>query len=220
MNKTELAKIIDHTLLKQNAVKEDVKKLCDEAIKYHFGMVITHPYNLKYCKEFLKGTDIRIGSVAGFPYGTNTIEAKAYEAKDAIEKGAMEIDMVMNIGALRDKDYDYVYNDVKAVVDACKEVPVKVILETCFLTDEEILKASELCLKAGAAFIKTSTGFAGEGATVKNVKLMKSVVEGTNCKVKAAGGIRTYEDAISMIEAGASRIGTSSGCTIIDSIKE
>ena len=220
MNKQELAKYIDHTLLKANATKEDVKKLCDEAKKYGFRTVFVHPYNIGYCKEFLQGTDILVGSVAGFPYGTNSKESKAFEAKDAVSKGAQEIDMVINIGALRDKKYDYVYEDVHGVVEACGNVIVKVILETCYLTDEEIVKASEICAKAGAAFVKTSTGFATGGAKVEHVRLMKQAVEGTGCKVKAAGGIRTYEDVMSMIEAGAERIGTSAGCGIIDGMKD
>ena len=218
MKKEQLAKYIDHTLLGAYSTKEQIQKLCMEAKEYTFASVCVNPANIEYCREILDGCEVKICCVVGFPLGAQTTETKAFETKDAIEKGAEEIDMVINIGALKDKDYDKVLNDIKAVVTAAAGKTVKVIIETCYLTDEEKIKASELTKEAKADFVKTSTGFGTAGATLQDVILMKKAV-GDECMVKAAGGIRNYEDAIKMIEAGADRLGTSAGIAIIDGCK-
>lgn len=215
MNDKDLSgylKLIDHTLLKQDASLADVKKCCEEAVLYGFYSVITQPYYIADVKKFLKGSGVLCGSVIGFPFGAEFTDVKVYQAKRATGSGAEETDMVMAISALKNKDYDYVLNDIKAVVFAAK-VPVKIILETALLTQEEIIKACNLCIEAGAAFVKTSTGYFGGGATVENVKIMSEVCGG-RIKVKAAGGIRVAEDLINMVNAGASRIGTSGGVNI------
>lgn len=207
-----LAKYIDHTILKVDATKNDIKKLCEEAMEYGFKSVCINACHVKYAKELLKDSDVLIATVVGFPLGATTTETKAFEAKQAVENGASEIDMVINVGALKDGDYDFVLNDIKTVVDSCK-VTVKVILETCKLTKEEIVMATKLAVKAKAHFVKTSTGFSDGGAKVEDVKLMKE-----NCgslEVKASGGVRDKKTALEMIEAGATRIGTSSGIKII-----
>lgn len=209
--------MIDHTLLKPNATKEDISLLCEEAKKYEFVAICVNPYYIPLCKELLKDSDVKIATVVGFPLGSNTKEVKAFETIDAIKNGAQEIDMVINIGALKNKDYDVVMEDIKAVVDAAKgDAIVKVIIETCLLTDDEKKKVCEISLEAGADFVKTSTGFSSGGATVEDVKLMKSIV-GDKMEVKASGGIRDLETANKMIEAGATRLGTSSGIKIIES---
>ena len=209
--------MIDHTLLKPDSTKEEISLLCEEAKKYEFAAICVNPYYISLCKELLKDSDVKIATVVGFPLGANTKEVKAFETIDAIKKGAQEIDMVINIGALKDKDYDVVMDDIKAVVDAAKdEAVVKVILETCLLTDEEKKKACEISLEAGADFVKTSTGFSTGGATIEDVKLMKSIA-GDKMEVKASGGIRDLETANKMIEAGATRLGTSSGIKIVES---
>lgn len=214
----QINKMIDHTLLKAEARKEDVKRLCQEAIEYEFGAVCIHPYYLEYAKGLLEGSQVKLCTVVGFPLGTNGLETKAFETDRAIEKGAEEIDMVMNIGALKDKNYDKVRKDIEAVVRAAKNrAIVKVIIETNLLTDEEKIKACEIVVEAGADFVKTSTGFSGGGATVEDVKLMKSTV-GDKIGVKAAGGIRDYRTAQAMVEAGATRLGTSAGVSIVKSI--
>jgi len=221
MNREELAKYIDHTNLKPYATREDIKKLCEEAKKYGFYAVCVNPYRVKDAKEFLKGSDIKIASVVGFPLGATFTETKVQEALMAIHSGAQEIDMVMNIGALKDGNYEFVEADIREVVEAVHPVgvKVKVIIETCYLTKDEIVKACQLAKRAGADFVKTSTGFGTAGAKVEDVKLMREVV-GEEMGVKAAGGIHTAKEAIEMIEAGANRIGASRSVQIIESMED
>lgn len=208
-------KLIDHTLLKSDATLSMITQLCDEAMKYHFASVCVNPTWVHYCADYLKDCDVKVCTVIGFPLGASTTETKIFEAKNAIENGADEIDMVINIGALKDGHLDLVYNDIKAVVDACFNHCVKVIIETCLLTDEEKRTACHLAVKAHATFVKTSTGFSTGGATVHDVTLMKETV-GDQCFVKASGGVRNYEDMMAMIHAGASRIGTSAGVKLMN----
>lgn len=210
----KLNKYIDHTLLKADATKEKIAQLCEEAKAHDFASVCVNTYWVSYCKELLKSSDVKVCTVVGFPLGAMNTKAKAFETADAIENGAEEIDMVINIGELKARNYDAVRNDVKAVVEAAKGHCVKVILENCLLTKEEIVKACELCVDAGAMFVKTSTGFSTSGASVEDVSLMKEAVKG-KCKVKAAGGVRNYDDLMKMIEAGADRIGTSAGVALM-----
>jgi len=214
-----IAKYIDHTNLKPYASAEDIKKLCDEAIEYGFYAVCVNPYRVKLARDYLKekNADVKVASVIGFPLGATPTEIKVAEAKKALEDGADELDMVINIGALKDKDYDYVRNDIAEIVKVAHEkgAKVKVIIETCYLTDEEKVKACELAKEAGADFVKTSTGFGTGGATVEDVKLMRKMV-GPEMGVKAAGGVHTYEQALAMIEAGATRIGASHGVQIVE----
>jgi deoxyribose-phosphate aldolase len=216
----DIARYIDHTNLKPYATKEDIIKLCEEAKEHNFYAVCVNPYRVKLAKEQLKETDIKVASVIGFPLGATPTEVKVFEAKKALEDGADELDVVINIGALKDKDYEYVKKDIAEVVKVAHEkgAIVKVIIETCYLTNEEKEIACKLAMEAGADFVKTSTGFGSEGATVEDVRLMRNVV-GDKLGVKAAGGIRTYEKAIAMIEAGANRIGTSSGVKIVEGKK-
>lgn len=208
-------KMIDHTVLKADTPLETVKIICDEAMEYGFASVCINPCHVAYCADYLKDSDVNVCTVIGFPLGANTSAVKAFETKDAIANGADEIDMVMNIGALKDKNYDLVRNDVKAVVEAANGTLVKVILETCLLTEDEIKKACELCVEAKADYVKTSTGFSTRGATIEDVQIMKAAVQG-KAKVKAAGGVRTHEDMVKIVEAGADRIGTSAGCSLVD----
>lgn len=208
-------KMIDHTVLKADTPLETVKRICDEAMEYGFASVCINPCHVAYCADYLKDSDVNVCTVIGFPLGANTSAVKAFETKDAIANGADEIDMVMNIGALKDKNYDLVRNDVKAVVEAANGTLVKVILETCLLTEDEIKKACELCVEAKADYVKTSTGFSTRGATIEDVQIMKATVQG-KAKVKAAGGVRTHEDMVKIVEAGADRIGTSAGCSLVD----
>ena len=208
-------KMIDHTVLKADTPLETVKRICDEAMEYGFASVCINPCHVAYCADYLKDSDVNVCTVIGFPLGANTSAVKAFETKDAIANGADEIDMVMNIGALKDKNYDLVRNDVKAVVEAANGTLVKVILETCLLTEDEIKKACELCVEAKADYVKTSTGFSTRGATIEDVRIMKEAVHG-KAKVKAAGGVRTHEDMVKIVEAGADRIGTSAGCSLVD----
>ncbi len=208
-------KMIDHTVLKADTPLETVKRICDEAMEYGFASVCINPCHVAYCADYLKDSDVNVCTVVGFPLGANTSAVKAFETKDAIANGADEIDMVMNIGALKDKNYDLVRNDVKAVVEAANGTLVKVILETCLLTEDEIKKACELCVEAKADYVKTSTGFSTRGATIEDVQIMKAAVQG-KAKVKAAGGVRTHEDMVKIVEAGADRIGTSAGCSLVD----
>lgn len=210
-----LAKFIDHTLLKPNATEDEVKKICDEAKEYGFASVCVNQYHTKFVNKQLESSDVKVCTVVGFPLGAVASEVKAFETKLAVEDGAQEIDMVINIGALKDKKYDYVLNDIKAVVEAAKPVIVKVILETCLLTDEEKIKACQLSVEAGAHFVKTSTGFSTGGATVYDVKLMRETV-GKDIGVKASGAVRDYETAMAVIEAGANRIGASAGIAIVN----
>ena len=207
-------KMIDHTVLKADTPLETVKRICDEAMEYGFASVCINPCHVAYCADYLKDSDVNVCTVIGFPLGANTSAVKAFETKDAIANGADEIDMVMNIGALKDKNYDLVRDDVKAVVEAANGTLVKVILETCLLTEDEIKKACELCVEAKADYVKTSTGFSTRGATIEDVRIMKEAVHGKS-KVKAAGGVRTPEDMVKIVAAGADRIGTSAGCSLV-----
>ncbi|MGX8851599.1 deoxyribose-phosphate aldolase [Amedibacillus sp. YH-ame10] len=210
----ELNKYIDHTLLKADAVYDKIKVLCEEAKEYDFASVCVNGCWVKTCADLLKGSNVMVCTVIGFPLGATTTAAKAFETKDAIANGASEIDMVLNIGAMKAGNYDLVKEDIAAVVKAADGHCVKVILENCLLTKEEIVKACQLCMEAGATFVKTSTGFSTSGATPEDVKLMKDTVKGV-CKVKAAGGVRCYEDMEKMVEAGADRIGTSAGVALM-----
>lgn len=215
MDKKTIASMIDHTILKPEAAKEEVEKLCKEALEFGFASVCVNPYYVKLVAQLLKGSKVKTCAVVGFPLGANTWKVKAFEAKKAVEDGASEVDMVINVGALKNGDYDVVLEDIKAVVDSVKDQAiVKVILETCLLTDDEKIKACQLAKDAGAHFVKTSTGFSKGGATVHDVELMRKTV-GPNMGVKASGGVRTYEDAVAMIEAGANRIGASSSVKIV-----
>ncbi|EOA07099.1 Deoxyribose-phosphate aldolase [Mycoplasma yeatsii 13926] len=211
----KLNKYIDHTILKPEATKQDIINLCNQAKEYDFATVCVNTCWTSFCKELLKDTNVGITNVVGFPLGACLTEVKAFEVKKAIENGADEIDMVLNVGALKDKNYDLVLNDMKEVKKAAGDHVVKVILENCLLTREEIIKACELAVEAGLEFVKTSTGFNKSGATVEDVKLMSEVVK-DKAQVKAAGGVRTYEDAIAMINAGATRLGTSGGVNIVN----
>ena len=211
----KLNKYIDHTLLKADATKEQITKLCNEAKQYDFASVCVNTCYVPLCKELLKESDVKVCCVVGFPLGAMDSDSKAFEAKNAVLNGADEVDMVINVGALKDKNYDYVTKDIEKVVNASKPSIVKVIIETCLLTDEEKVEACKCALNAKAAFVKTSTGFSTNGATVEDVKLMKDTVK-DNCKVKAAGGIRSYEDALKMIDAGADRLGCSAGVKIME----
>lgn len=212
-----LNKHIEHTLLKQDAKLEDFTKLFNEAKEHQFLGVCINPAYVKLAKENLKNSDVKVVTVVGFPLGANRSDVKAYETSKAVEDGADEIDMVINVTALKNKDYDFVVNDIKAVKAACQDKPLKVILETDLLEKDEIKKACELCVEAKADFVKTSTGFVkgGVGAKVEDVKLMYETVFPHGLKVKASGGIRDKETAIKMIEAGAERLGTSSGVKIV-----
>jgi len=210
-----IAKLIDHTVLKPNTTKEDVMKVLEEAKKYNFASVCINPTWVKLAAEELAGYDVDVCTVIGFPLGANTTETKVFETKDVIAKGATEVDMVINVGALKDGDNEFVENDIREVVEAAKgKALVKVIIETCLLTDEEKVRACELSVKAGADFVKTSTGFSTGGATAEDIALMRKTV-GENVGVKASGGVRTREDAEKMIEAGASRIGASASVAIV-----
>lgn len=207
---------IDHTLLKPEATEEQVKKICDEAKKYQFASVCVNTYYTSLVSKQLEGTNVKTCVVIGFPLGATTKEVKAFETKQAIENGAQEVDMVINVGALKDKKYDEVRDDIKAVVEIAKDKAlVKVILETCLLTKDEIVKACELSKEAGVDFVKTSTGFSTGGATVEDVKLMRETV-GSEIGIKASGGVRTTEDAEAFIAAGANRIGASASIAIVD----
>ncbi len=212
-----LNKHIEHTLLKQDAKLEDFIKLFNEAKEHKFLGVCINPAYVKLAKENLKDSDVKVVTVIGFPLGANRSDVKAFEASKAVEDGADEIDMVINVTAIKNKDYDFVVNDIKTVKAACKDKPLKVILETDLLEKDEIKKACELCVEAKADLVKTSTGFVknGVGAKAEDVKLMYETVSPYGLKVKASGGIRDKEAAIKMIEAGAERLGTSSGVKIV-----
>ncbi|MCM3341797.1 deoxyribose-phosphate aldolase [Paenibacillus sp. MER TA 81-3] len=211
-----IAGIIDHTLLRADATKEDIAKLTEEAKQYEFASVCVNPAWVAYSAEQLAGTQVNVCTVIGFPLGAATSAVKAYETKDAIANGANEVDMVINIGALKAQDYELVEKDIRAVVEAASgKALVKVIIEACLLTDEEKVRACELAVKAGADFVKTSTGFSTGGATREDVALMRSTV-GQRAGVKASGGVRSLEDMNGMIEAGATRIGASSGVQIME----
>jgi len=210
----ELNKYIDHTKLGANVSKTQIDQLIEEAKKYNFKSICVNPIWVKYAKEQLKGTDVLVCTVIGFPHGTHTAIVKTQETLDAVINGADEIDMVINVSALKSGDYETILDEIRGVVVSAGDLVVKVIIETCYLTNEEIVKACELSVEAGAAFVKTSTGFGTAGATVEHVTLMKKTVK-DEALVKASGGVRTYEDAVKMINAGASRIGTSNGVDIV-----
>ncbi len=215
----EIGSYIDHTLLKPDATKEQVNKLCMEALEYSFCSVCVNSSRVPLAAGLLKGSPVKVCAVVGFPLGAMESSAKGFEAAAAIAAGASEIDMVINIGALKEGDHDFVENDIKTVRKSCgKGIILKTIIETCLLTDEEKKAACRIALKAGADFVKTSTGFSTGGATEDDVRLMKNEV-GDKAKVKASGGVRSYEDAVKMIKAGASRLGTSSGIAIITGAK-
>lgn len=212
----EINRHIEHTLLKQDAKKEEFIKLFEEAKEHQFLGVCINPLYVSLAKEYLKDSDVKIVTVIGFPLGANRSDVKAYETQKAVEDGADEIDMVINVSALKNKDYEFVKQDIEIVKAFCEDKPLKVILETDLLTTDEIKKACEICIKAKADFVKTSTGFVknGTGAKVEDVKLMYETVSPHGLKVKASGGIRDKETALKMLEAGAERLGTSSGVKI------
>ena len=211
----KLNKYIDHTLLKPDASQEQIETLIEEAKKYDFASVCVNPTWVSFAAQALKATDVKVCTVIGFPLGANTPELKAFETSDAIQNGANEVDMVINIGALKSRNFDLVERDIRAVVEAAKGTLVKVIIETCLLTDDEKVKACQIAQKAGADFVKTSTGFSTGGATVADVALMRKTV-GPDMGVKASGGARSYEDALAFIKAGVTRIGASSGVAIME----
>ncbi|MDY0346513.1 MAG: deoxyribose-phosphate aldolase [Acholeplasma sp.] len=210
-----LNKYIDHTKLGPSVRASEIVKLCEEAKTYDFMSVCVNPNYVKLAKASLASSNVLVCTVVGFPSGAHETSVKAFETKQAILDGADEIDMVISVGNLKDQQYDHVLNDIKSVVQAAAGKTVKVILETCLLTDEEIVKACELTVKAGAHFVKTSTGFSTGGATKEHIQLMRQTV-GPNFGVKASGGVRSYEDAMTMINAGATRIGASSGIKIME----
>lgn len=213
----QLANMVDHTNLKAFADDAAFQKLCDEARKYNFKMVAINPAQTVRCKKKLEGSPVHVGAAIGFPLGQTTLECKIFETKDAIEKGADEIDYVINVAELKNKNYDYIKKEMEEIVKICSEAgkTSKVIFENCYLTDDEKRKVAEIAKEVKPDFIKTSTGFGTGGATVEDVKLMKSVV-GDEVKVKAAGGIRDLKTALAMIEAGAERLGTSAGVAIVE----
>ncbi len=216
----DMAKMIDHTNLNATATVDDIKKLCEEALEHQFASVCIHPIYVPLATKLLEESSVKVCTVIGFPLGANTAETKAFETKNAIKNGAQEVDMVMNIGAFKSGAYDLVRSDIKAVKDATKasgvssDVIVKVILETCYLTDDEIVKACEIVKDVGGDFVKTSTGFGTEGAVEEKISIMRKTV-GRDIGVKASGGIGNFEEALSMLDAGANRIGASSGVNIV-----
>ena len=214
MNRAALARMIDHTELHAYATLVDIEELCDEAVEWGFASVSINSAWTSYCARRLKDTDVIVDTVVGFPLGANTPHTKIEEAREAVKNGATEIDAVINVGALKSGYGDFVEQEIGALVRAVKDVPLKVILETSYLTTEEKVAVCEMSVRAGAAFVKTSTGFGLGGATVEDVQLMRKVV-GDAIGVKAAGGIRTYGQAVAMIEAGATRLGTSAGVAIL-----
>ena len=214
------AAMIDHTLLKPEATKEQVRTICEEAVKYGFHSVCVNSSFVYYCASLLKNTDVKVCTVIGFPLGAMPTAGKAAEAKTAVADGAGELDMVIHVGMIKSGDWDYVRQDIASVVEAADgQALVKVILETCLLTDEEKEKACRICLEAGADYVKTSTGFSSGGATVEDVALMRRTV-GDKAGVKASGGIRTLADVKAMTRAGASRIGASAGIAIVKEMNE
>lgn len=216
----DMAKYIDHTYLKPEASVNEIRKICDEAKKYHCASVCVNPSYIQYVAQQLEGSGVTPCCVIAFPFGTSTPEAKAFEASDAASKGAREIDMVINVGAIKSGDWLLVKRDIEGVVNAVKgRAKVKVIIEACLLTDEEKVKACTVAKLVGAAFVKTSTGYSTGGATVEDVRLMRETV-GPEMGVKASGGVRTYDDAIAMLKAGANRLGCSSTMKIVSGVKE
>lgn len=219
MNKKNLAKMMDHTLLKATATPAQIEQLCAEARQIDSASVCVNPYYVPLAKKLLAGSDVKVCTVIGFPLGANTSETKAFETADAIAKGAQEVDMVINVGALLAGDEATVLEDMKAVVKAANGTLVKVIIETCYLNDEQKKTACRLAMEAGADFVKTSTGFGTGGATPADVALMRSVV-GDKLQVKASGGIRTYEDAMAVVEASADRLGVSASLAILEGAED
>ncbi|MGI6284680.1 deoxyribose-phosphate aldolase [Neomoorella humiferrea] len=219
-DKKALAAVIDHTLLKPQATPEDIVRLCEEAINYRFASVCINPCYVSLASRVLRGTGVKTCTVIGFPLGANETSIKIKEAQKAIEQGASEIDMVINIGMLKSKEFSYVGKEIKDIVDVAtkEQAIVKVIIETCLLDKEEKIAACKLAIENGAAFVKTSTGFNGPGAAVSDIILMRETV-GDKIKIKASGGIRDYQTAIAMLEAGANRIGTSSGVAITEALR-
>jgi deoxyribose-phosphate aldolase len=221
MDTSKLAATIDHTLLKPQATEADIVKLCREAKEYKFSSVCVNPTHVNLASKLLTGTTVKVCTVIGFPLGANTSEVKAFEAKDAMAKGATELDMVINVGALKHKDYNLVLHDIQAVVETAKGQPgilVKVIIETALLTQEEKVKACQLAVEAGADYVKTSTGFSGGGASTEDITLMRQTV-GPQIGVKASGGVKNLQDALVMLEAGATRIGASAGIAIVKGLE-
>ena len=210
-----IASYIDHTMLAPQATVSQIRKLCEEAVKYHFASVCVNSCHVALCAELLKGTGVNVCTVVGFPLGAMSTKAKAFEAECAVADGAVEIDMVINVGALKDENWTFVEDDIRAVKKACGGKLLKVILETCLITDDEIVRACQLSEAAGADYVKTSTGFSKGGATAEAVSLMRKTV-GDRLGVKASGGIRDRESALKMIEAGASRLGCSAGVKIME----
>ncbi len=210
----KLAKFIDHTLLKPDASYADIKRLCEEALKFGFHSACVHPYYIGVVNNLLKGSNVRITTVIGFPFGMTTTEGKVYEAMQAALAGADELDIVINIGALKSGDWDFVRKDISDVIAATKGLVHKVIIEACYLTTAEKRKVVDIALQVGAEFIKTSTGFGLKGAQTRDIRLIKSIV-GDKAGIKAAGGIRTLKQVLAMLEAGATRIGTSAGVSIM-----
>ncbi|MCF0148959.1 MAG: deoxyribose-phosphate aldolase [Clostridium sp.] len=216
MNKKDLARMIDHTILKPEATEKEIETLCKEALEYNFASVCVNPSMVEKAAELLKGSDVKVCTVIGFPLGATTTEVKAFETEDVIKKGATEVDMVINVGKLKDGNLEYVKKDIEAVVNAAKgKALTKVIIETCLLTDEEKVTACKLSKEAGSDFVKTSTGFSTGGATASDIKLMRETV-GKELGVKASGGVRSLEDAMAMIENGATRIGASASIAICE----
>jgi len=219
VTKRQLERMIDSTNLRPDATTEDIKKLCRDAKKYNFASVCVNPCFVSLAADLLISVEVKVCCAIGFPLGAATPESKVFEAKDAVRNGADEIDMVINIGALKDKKYEIVKKEIKDIVDVVGKVVVKVIIETCYLTDEEKIKACLIAKEAGAHFVKTSTGFGPKGATAEDVALMRKTV-GPNMGIKASGGIRTIDDAVKMINAGANRIGTSRAVEIVEGIEQ
>ena len=219
ITRQQLSSMIDHSLLRPNATREQLRKLCEEAIAYGFKAVCVNPIHVADAAQMLKGKEVLVCSVVGFPFGTHSPKTKAFEAQEAIRLGAREVDMVIRIGALKEGMDREVVGDIRAVVQAAGGYPVKVILETCYLTVEEKIRGCRISVEAGASFVKTSTGFAEEGAKVEDVRLMREIV-GKEFGVKAAGGIRTLADASKMIEAGANRLGTSGSVAMIKELQD
>ena len=211
----EINKYIDHTNLKPTSTMRDIEKLCDEAIKYHFASVCVHPYYVSLAANLLKDTDVDVCTVVGFPLGANTTSTKVYEAIEAVNNGANEIDMVINIGALKDKDYDYIKEEIEEIRDSIDGKILKVIIETCYLTEEEIIKMTQICNETFVNFIKTSTGYGTSGAKLEDVSIINKY-KNEILELKVSGGIKTFDEANQFIESGATRIGTSSGVDIMN----
>lgn len=216
----KVAAMVDHTNLKAYATRDDFQKLCDEAVKYGFKSVAINTYPVKMCRKMLEGSEVLTGAAVGFPLGQMSIEAKVYEAEDAIKNGCQEFDYVCNVGKVKEHDYDYIEREMAALVAAARKAGIccKVIFETCYLTEEEIVEVAKVASRVKPDFVKTSTGFGTDGAKPEHIRIMKQYV-GEDVQVKAAGGIRTFEAAKAMIEAGATRLGTSSGIKIIEEMK-